>query len=607
MLYHAHVITHCCHSCQVFAHTMLLCLHAHLTESCIEFELLAGTLTSAVVHVFLNGVDITNMQPAFTTDGMIHQVQGLSVQLKDASGVNLIPHSDNHHVELQCNPNTVQKAWCECNGQTTANSHVQRAAWTPASQSYVFKSFWLSVAAADAHEEHDGITFELPVKVIEVGTGSRQTEIETCKLQMLVKPSEQRVIDIRLSASTTVDTAVMIGLINEAKQVMTGDYSASLTCKLVLVTDAAMTHTVAVNNMATCAIAELLQQTHVSLGQYKLVCEYTESRQHVIQLLPQSQLLAVTQQYEQQFTKSPVVVETATPERKPASANSMSLNSSSSKRVSFKGGSNTFDRSDMFEDYDIGGSSSSSHSRKQHGSNDAMYDGDSGDSGDSDNNADNNDNDIDNGNDTNDNSTSDTQQQQQKQADTPTQRVQPEQPDEQQDTEQPTQQQQQQQQSRPKRKAADAASGSSASSGSSSGCSSSKAKSARTGRGTSIVPPTDNDADDSTFNLQQQQQQQQEQQQQQQQQQQPKQPKQTKQQSAAKSAAKQGKRRASVRIRNSSKRAAADSDDADVEQDAVRTQFAESYTRSQSVRLEALKKKVQRLAVAACSVTADDH
>jgi hypothetical protein len=47
-------------------------------------------LTSAVVHVHIDGVDVTNMEPAFTTNGLTHQVQGLSVQLKDASGVNLI-------------------------------------------------------------------------------------------------------------------------------------------------------------------------------------------------------------------------------------------------------------------------------------------------------------------------------------------------------------------------------------------------------------------------------------------------------------------------------------------------------------------------------------
>jgi hypothetical protein len=105
--------------------------------------------------VFLNGVDITNVEPAFTTNGMIHQVRGLSVQLKDASGVNLIPHTANQHVELQCDPNTVQKAWCEQNGQTTSNSHVQRAVWTAASQSYVFSSFWLSVAANASEEPNN--------------------------------------------------------------------------------------------------------------------------------------------------------------------------------------------------------------------------------------------------------------------------------------------------------------------------------------------------------------------------------------------------------------------------------------------------------------------
>jgi hypothetical protein len=138
------------------------------TESCIEFELLAGTLTSAVVHVHIDGVDVTNIEPAFTTDGLIHQVQGLSVQLKDASNINLVANSANQHVELQCNPNTVQRAWREIDGETTTNSHVQRALWSPVTQSYVFESFWLSVAAAtdDITAEHDGVTVELPVKVI---------------------------------------------------------------------------------------------------------------------------------------------------------------------------------------------------------------------------------------------------------------------------------------------------------------------------------------------------------------------------------------------------------------------------------------------------------
>jgi hypothetical protein len=83
--------------------------------------------------MYIDGVDVTNIEPAFTTNGLIHQVQGLSVQIKDSSGVNLITHSANQHVETQCNPNTVQRAWCEHNGETTANSHVQRAVWSPES------------------------------------------------------------------------------------------------------------------------------------------------------------------------------------------------------------------------------------------------------------------------------------------------------------------------------------------------------------------------------------------------------------------------------------------------------------------------------------------
>jgi hypothetical protein len=198
---------------------------------------------------------------------------------------------------------------------------------------------------------------------------------------MLVKPSEQRVIDIRLSASIFNDSVVTVELINESKQVMTGDYSASLLCKLVLVTDVAVTHTVTVNNMVTCAIAELLQQPCVCPGQYKLVCEYTESRQHVIQLLPQSQLQAITQQYDQQFTEAAAVVDT-TPDRKPTTSLNSMPSRSSSKRVSFDGSS-------IFGNDDVGGSSSSSSS-KQRDSNTGL-DGDSGDGGDSDNDgADNN-------------------------------------------------------------------------------------------------------------------------------------------------------------------------------------------------------------------------
>jgi hypothetical protein len=413
----------------------------------------------------------------------------------------------------------------------------------------VFESFWLSVTAAtdDITAEHDGVTVELPVKVIEVGAGNRQTEIEAYKLQMLVKPSEQHVIDIRLSASTFNDSVVTVELINESKQVMTGDYSASLLCKLVLVTDATGTHSVTVNNMATCATAELLQQPCVCPGQYKLVCEYTESRQHVTQLLPQSQLQAVTQQYERQFTKATAAVET-TPDRKPTTSSPDSMPSrSSSKRVSFDGSS-------IFGNDDVGGSSSSSSS-KQRVSNNGVN-GDSGDSGDSDN-------------DGADNNADDTQQQQQQQdnADTPTQRVQHGQEQEQ-DTEQTTQQQQQQQQSssRPKRKAADNSSSTNGSSTSATGAgnSSSKSKSAKTGRSTKIVPPVD-DSDD-TFTLRtptasskKDRQQQQQQQEQQQQQQQPKQAKQQQQQQTKK----QNKRKSPMRTRSSSGTNHAD-DDADL-------------------------------------------
>eukprot|EP00953_Heterococcus_sp_UTEX-ZZ885_P014150 8050-Heterococcus_DN1.PRE.2 len=392
--------------------------------------------------------DVTNIEPAFTTKGLIHQVQGLSVQLKDASNINLVANSANQHVELQCNPNTIQRAWREHDGETTANSHVQRALWSPVTQSYVFESFWLSVTAAtdDITAEHDGVTVELPVKVIEVGAGNRQTEIEAYKLQMLVKPSEQRVIDIRLSASIFNESVVTVELINESKQVMTGDYSASLLCKLVSVTDATVTHTVTVNNMATCAIAELLQQPCVCPGQYKLVCEYTEYRQHVIQLLPQSQLLAITQQYNQQFTKAAAAVDT-TPDRKPTSSLNSMPSRSSSKRVSFDGSS-------IFGNDDVGDSSSSSSS-KQRDSENALDHGDSGDSGDSDND--------DAGGSADDIQQQQQQQQQQDKADAPTQRVQHSQGDVQQDTEQTTQQQQQQQRqssSRPKRKAADSSSSS---------------------------------------------------------------------------------------------------------------------------------------------------
>jgi hypothetical protein len=120
------------------------------TGSHVKFELKIGTLSTAVIHAYVNGVDVTLAVPAIRTSSLVHHVQRITVQLTDASGINIIPYdstTSSYRIVLECPPDKVSRAWCESND----NHYMTQQATIVTSQHgmnqpmFEFQNFWCSI------------------------------------------------------------------------------------------------------------------------------------------------------------------------------------------------------------------------------------------------------------------------------------------------------------------------------------------------------------------------------------------------------------------------------------------------------------------------------
>jgi hypothetical protein len=285
-----------------YLYTIACAYHYH-TASLVVFELSAGSITSAVVRVSVNGADITD-EESIRTAALVHKVEDLTVQLYDASCINKIP-AFQYKVEIQQRksdkPATLKRMWRELNGESTYNWNEQNFAADRLddTESHVFETFWLELTPPDVDILYDiEFPFTIPIRVMKTGAASRNKLLQTYELNFNVKANSARVAVMTGNADATDTSAVTIQLENELGHVINDNSSAGLICKIVStavsiqsdtghvvhvqskLTDSGMQYTI--NN-----ISEVAEQLATG-NSYRLVCRYTETCEHILQLLPQS-------------------------------------------------------------------------------------------------------------------------------------------------------------------------------------------------------------------------------------------------------------------------------------------------------------------------------
>eukprot|EP00953_Heterococcus_sp_UTEX-ZZ885_P029362 15588-Heterococcus_DN1.PRE.6 len=268
-----------------------------LSGSYVDFELKIGTLTTAIIHVYINGVDVTTIEPAIKTASLVHHIQGLTVQLTDASGMNIIPYDSDtsaYKVVLECPQSEVSRAWSE-NNQDNDQYMTQQATLMTSQQGlmsqpvFEFQDFWCSVKPPTTKSQK---VVEVPLTIAIIGelTNKNGKKVKhnytQHELLVLASKSSVRVSCIKL---TKVDDKITIDLLNEAEVCITdnddlysnvrwwlecADYKGQVS---VGVTDKQITL-----QMINAAILPW------SNDQYQLICEYIEARDEIKQLLPQS-------------------------------------------------------------------------------------------------------------------------------------------------------------------------------------------------------------------------------------------------------------------------------------------------------------------------------
>jgi hypothetical protein len=284
-------VANCCICCVDVNSFCLL-----LSGSYVDFELQIGTLTTAIIHVYINGVDVTTIEPAIKTASLVHHIQGLTVQLTDASGENIIPYDSTasaYKIVLECPQNKVSRAWCE--GNTNDQYMTQQATLMTSQQGmmsqpvFEFQDFWCSVKPPTTKSQK---VVEVPLTIAIIGelTNKKGKKVKhnytQHELLVLASTSRVRVSCIKLKKN---DDKITIDLLNEADACITNnddlysnvrwwlecaDYKGQVS---VGVTDKLITL-----QMINAAILPW------SNYQYQLICEYTEARDEVKQLLPQS-------------------------------------------------------------------------------------------------------------------------------------------------------------------------------------------------------------------------------------------------------------------------------------------------------------------------------